>query len=37
LSPIPLIDWLVIIPLSFLTVISEEIIKWYWRTHKYDG
>jgi len=37
LSPIPVIDWLVIIPLSFLTVVSEEIIKWYWRTHKYDG
>ena len=35
LSPIPPIDWLIIIPLSFLTVISEEIIKWYWRKHKY--
>lgn len=34
LSPIPLIDWLIIIPLSFLTVAAEEIIKWYWRTHK---
>lgn len=36
LSPIPLIDWLIIIPLSFLTVVSEELIKWYWRTHKYN-
>jgi len=35
LSPIPLIDWLIIVPLSFLTVVSEEIIKWYWRKHKY--
>ncbi|TXT58078.1 MAG: Calcium-transporting ATPase [Promethearchaeota archaeon] len=34
LSPLPLIDWLIIVPLSFLTVVSEEIIKWYWRKHK---
>lgn len=36
LSPIPLIDWFVIIPLSFLTVAAEEMIKWYWRRHKYE-
>ena len=35
LAPLLPIDWLVIIPLAFLTVVSEEIIKWYWRKYKY--
>jgi Ca2+-transporting ATPase len=35
LAALPLIDWLIIIPLASLTVVSEEIIKLYWRKHKY--
>jgi P-type Ca2+ transporter type 2C len=35
LAPLPLLNWLVIFPLAFLTVISEEIIKWFWRKYKY--
>ncbi len=31
LAPLPPIDWLIIVPLSLLTVASAEIIKWYWR------
>ncbi|MBD3253819.1 MAG: calcium-translocating P-type ATPase, SERCA-type [Candidatus Lokiarchaeota archaeon] len=31
LAPLPWYDWFIIIPLAFLTVLSEEIIKLYWR------
>jgi len=35
LAPLPIFDWFFIIPLSFLTVIAEEIIKWFWRKYRY--
>jgi Ca2+-transporting ATPase len=35
LAPLPIFDWFIIIPLAFLTVLAEEIIKWYWRKYKY--
>ncbi|GAB4310270.1 MAG: calcium-transporting P-type ATPase, PMR1-type [Promethearchaeota archaeon] len=35
LAPLPWYEWFVIVPLSFLTIVSEEIIKWYWRKYKY--
>jgi Ca2+-transporting ATPase len=35
LAPLPWYDWFIIIPLAFLTVVSEEIIKLYWRRYIY--
>ena len=35
LAPLPWYDWLLIIPLAFLTVFSEELIKIYWRRYIY--
>ena len=35
LSPLTIIDWLIIIPVGLLTIVTEELIKLYYRKYVY--